>query len=534
MLGCGWCGVAILVGVVLGVVKPLSAQIRSAAKMLSEGNGRQTATAATSASGEILNESAQLLASDGEAFDQFGRSVSLSGDTALLGAWGDDDNGDRSGSAYVFRWDGSTWVEEQKLLASGGAENDSFGHYVSNSGSVAVVSASCDDDNGNNFGCAYVFRWDGSTWVEEQKLVASDGAAGDGFGLSASVSGDVAIVGAMGDSNYGYPFDSGSAYIYRWDGLRWMEEQKLLTLDIGVRGRFGVSVSVFGSVAVVGAFFDDENGARSGSAYVFRWDGLVWTEEQKLLASDGAAHDQFGFSVSVSGNVAVVGARYDDNENGESSGSAYVFRWDGSTWVEEQKLLPSGAAAWDFFGESVSVSSDVAVVGARIGDGNVLDSGSAHVFRWNGSVWIEEQKLVASSGADTDHFGSSVSVSGETVLVGAFFDDDNGTDSGSAYVFEIGITDCDENGIDDAEDIANCVGDLACGDCNRNGIPDGCEVGPGVAGFNLSFDYLAFSWCMEGPVSVSIDACCVSFDVEVNDSVALDDFANFQRMFVGD
>jgi len=133
----------------------------------------------------------------------------------------------------------------------------------------------------------------------------------------------------------------------------------------------------------VGADENDDNGEGSGSAYVFRWNGSSWVEEQKLLPSDGAAEDYFGCSVSISGNVALVGADEND-DNGEGSGSAYVFRWNGSSWVEEQKLLPSDGAAYDWFGESVSISGDVALVGAVLNDDDGADSGSAYVYTLTG------------------------------------------------------------------------------------------------------------------------------------------------------
>ncbi|MHC4414142.1 MAG: hypothetical protein ACYS0G_02535 [Planctomycetota bacterium] len=185
-------------------------------------------------------------------------------------------------------------------------------------------------------------------------------------------------------------------------------------------------------VAVVGAHNDDDNGSSSGSAYVYRWNGSSWGQEQKLLASDGAGGDWFGWSVSVSGDVAVVGA-YLDDDNGDRSGSAYVFRWNGSSWTEEAKLLASDGAAGDYFGVSVSVSGDVVVVGAYEDDDNGSSSGSAYVYRWNGSSWGQEQKLLASDGAAGDFFGYSVSVSGNIAVVGAYSDDY----TGSAYVYQV-------------------------------------------------------------------------------------------------
>jgi len=372
---------------------------------------------------EVITETAKLLASDGAAYERFGNSVSISDDVALVGAFDDDDNGSYSGSAYVYRYNGSIWVEEQKLLASDGSGQDHFGRSVSISSDVALVGAPYDY---GDTGSAYVYRYNGSIWVEEQKLLASDGAFGESFGYSVSISGDVALVGArwiVEDC-----FGLGSAYVFRYNGSNWVEEQKLLASDGAAYDLFGNSVSISGDVALVGAY---GGGINTGSAYFYRYNGSSWVEEQRLLASDGFIGDLFGISVSIGGDVAQVGAPHDID-----SGSAYVFRYNGSSWVEEQKLLASDGATGDFFGISVSISGDVALVGAFGDDDSGLGSGSAYFYRYNGSSWVEEQKLLASDGAASDNFGNSVSLSGDVALVGAYWDQDNGSGSGSAYVFK--------------------------------------------------------------------------------------------------
>ena len=377
-------------------------------------------------------ENAKLTASDAAASDYFGFSVSISGDTALVGAHGDDDNGSDSGTTYVIRYNGSNWVEEAKLTASDGAASDSFGISVSISSDTVLVGAMADDDNGSNSGSAYVFRYNGSNWVEEAKLTASDGAASDFFGLSVSISSNIVLVGAYGDDDNGSV--SGSAYVFRYNGSNWVEEPKLTASDGAASDHFGFSVSISGDTALVGAYEDDDSGPVSGSAYVFRYNGSNWAEEMKLTASDGAASDFFGRSVSISGDTALVGSLADD-DNGSSSGSAYVFRYNGSNWVEEAKLTASDGVAGDYFGRSVAIFGDIVLVGADEDDDNGSQSGSAYVFRYNGTNWVEEAKLTASDGAALDYFGRSVSTSSGTALVGSLLDDDNGSESGSAYVF---------------------------------------------------------------------------------------------------
>jgi hypothetical protein len=205
----------------------------------------------------------------------------------------------------------------------------------------------------------------GTAWLERQKLLASDGAAGDSFGSSVSISGDLAIVGAIDDCDKGY--DSGSAYIFKRDGTTWVQQQKLLASDGAVGDLFGRSVSISGDLAIVGADGDDDKGSHSGSAYIFRRDGTSWVQQQKLTASDGAAGNWFGWSVSISGDYAIVGA-IDDDDKGSASGSAYIFGWDGTAWSQQQKLLASDGAAGDFFGHSVSISGHKIIVGADYDD----------------------------------------------------------------------------------------------------------------------------------------------------------------------
>ena len=284
-------------------------------------------------------------ASDGAASDRFGRSVSISGDYAVIGAYyNDDDDGNRSGSAYIFERDGAgNWSEVQKLTASDGAAFDYFGNSVSISGNYAVIGAYGDDDNGANSGSAYVFERDGAgVWSEVQKLTASDGADNDYFGVSVSISGDYAVIGAYTDDDNGA--NSGSAYIFERDGAgNWSEVQKLTASDAAASDYFGRSVSISGDYAVISAYYDEDNGSESGSAYVFERDGAGnWPEVQKLIASDGNTFDYFGISVSISGDYAVIGANYTDDDNGANSGSAYIFERDGAgNWSETQKLTAS-------------------------------------------------------------------------------------------------------------------------------------------------------------------------------------------------
>ena len=384
---------------------------------------------------EEFGQLAELLADDGTSNDFFGHSVSIDGNIAIVGATYDDDNGSASGSAYVFEDTGLGWTQVAKLVADDGAESDHFGKCVSICNGTVVVGSYYDDDNGTDSGSAYVFEDTGSGWVQVAKLTADDGTESDHFGESVSVSDGTVIVGAYGNDGIGS--NSGAAYLFEDTGSGWTQVAKLTADDGRSSDSFGGSVSISGNTAIVGAIGDDDNGLTSGSAYIFTDTGSGWVQIAKLTAADGAADDRFACSVSLSGTRAIVGA-YRDDDNGTDSGSAYVFEDTGSGWLQVAKLTAADGAASDYFGLSVSIDGDTAIVGAYNDDDNGEDSGSAYVFEDSGSGWTQIARLSDSDGGAGDHFGDSVSISGQRAFVGAPYDDDGGSNSGSAQVYLIG------------------------------------------------------------------------------------------------
>ena len=371
----------------------------------------------------------KILADDATKYTNFGFSVSIDEDLAIIGSFHDDVNGTNSGSAYIFRWNGSSWVQEAKLLASDGTYADNFGWSVSISGVRAIVGAKGDDYNGNCSGAAYIYHWDVYSWIQEEKLVAFDRDGEDEFGNSVSIFGDYAIIGSPLDDDNGK--DSGSAYIFRWDGSSWVNEVKIVPSDGVSLDNFGKSVSISGDRAIVGA---DYNNARS--AYIFKRDGTSWIQEDKLVPSDGKIYDRFGRSVSISGDRAIVGAFFDD-DNGHHSGSAYLFHRVGSSWEQKSKIVASDGAAEDRFGWSVSISGNYAIAGAYANAAYGENTGSAYIFQWNGSSWVQETKLVASDADFYHYYGYSVSISGDCAMVGSHNDNDAiiGPATGSSYVY---------------------------------------------------------------------------------------------------
>lgn len=311
--------------------------------------------------GTSWTEQQKLTASDGEAGDCFGYSVSIYGNFVVIGAYGDENS---TGSVYIFNHSGTTWIEEEKLTAPDGSINDRFGSSVSIDGNYVIVGAYGDDDN---IGAAYLFE-NCCAWKIREKMNTSSGLPY--FGWSVSVSGDYAIIGAPGTPTSN---SSGSAYFFqRGDGTRWYEQAYWTGENIGEY--LGISVSIDGSYAIAGAYGDNEG---TGLVYTFQLNDENWSKGEKLTASDGEKKDYFGASVSIDGEYTIIGAYGDKN----SEGSAYVFKCNDTIWTEEQKLIASDGQSNDFFSYSLSINGGYIVIGAY-GDDNF--KGSAYIFMKKG------------------------------------------------------------------------------------------------------------------------------------------------------
>jgi len=261
-------------------------------------------------------ETVYLTASDGTYYENFGSSVSISGDYIIIGQKGDNN---AEGSAYVFWRSGDTWTQQAKLTASDKWSNSEFGNSVSISGDFVIVGAW-----GNNGNKAYIFEKPENGWqnmTETAKLTASDGASGDRFGSSVSISGDYAIVGASGDDEGGYS-DKGSAYIFSRSGGNWTQQVKLSASNGGENEYFGYSVSISGNYAIIGSYGDNSS---AGTVYTFLYDESSWSQKCVQNATGGSSGDQFGFSVTICGNYAIVGADCDDVGDNTNQGSAYIY-----------------------------------------------------------------------------------------------------------------------------------------------------------------------------------------------------------------
>ena len=416
----------------------------------------------------------KIVASDRGDGDYFGNSVAISGDYVIVSAYQEDHDTtggnplSDAGSAYIFKNNAGTWSEVQKIVASDRGASDWFGRSVAISGDYTIVGAFYEDHNTtggvflNNAGSAYIFKNNAGTWSEVQKIIALDRGSNDFFGISVAISGDYAIVGANQedeDETGGNTLsNAGSAYIFKNNTGTWSEVQKIVASDRGVNDIFGISIAISGDYAIVGAIYEDEDTTggnpltNPGSAYIFKNNAGTWSEAQKIVASDRGANDAFGISVAISGDYAIVGANQEDeDETGgntlSNAGSAYIFKNNTGTWSEVQKIVASDRGVNDIFGISIAISGDYAIVGAIYEDedttgGNPLTNpGSAYIFKNNAGTWSEAQKIVASDRGANDAFGISVAISGDYAIVGAFQEDEDTTggntlsDAGSAYIF---------------------------------------------------------------------------------------------------
>ena len=387
-----------------------------------------------------------------------------------------DNSAEDSGAVYVFTRSGNVWSQQAYLKASNAEADDEFGYSVSVSGDTLVVGAYQEDSsaagvNGNQTdnsadgsGAAYVFTRSGGVWSQQAYLKASNAEAGDYFGKAVAISGDTVVVGAYnedsnatgvdGDQADNSMYGSGAAYVFTRSGGVWSQQAYLKASNTGIYDHFGNSVAVSGDTLAVGA--DDEDSSatgvdgnqgdnsadESGAAYVFTRSGGVWSQQAYLKASNTESEDYFGESVAISGDTVVVGADGEDSSatgvNGnqgdnsaDDSGAAYVFTRSGGTWSQQVYLKASNAEADDWFGESVAISDDTLAVGAHNEDsnatgvdGNQADnsavlSGAAYVFTRDTGLWSQQAYLKASNTGGVDHFGRSVAISGGALAVGA-------------------------------------------------------------------------------------------------------------------
>jgi hypothetical protein len=382
---------------------------------------------------------AEFSSSDGGSTDNFGESVAISGDTAVVGAPNVDiAPGFDQGAVYVFVRSGSSWIQQAKLQASDPGSIDNFGSSVAIYGNRIVVGCPQDVIDGNlNRGSAYIFFRNGTTWTEQAKVTASDGNAEDFFGSSVDIQNTTAIIGARNADG------GGAVYIFNRSGGVWSETNKLVASDRANNDNFGVSVAISNSFLIIGASLDDHSGFTNiGSAYIFSGVDTIWNEITKLIPSDPEGDIRFGVRVDISNETAIIGATQDTVGGTFQRGSAYVFRRTSSDWTQEAKLTASDGAIQDLFGNSVAIENNVVVIGVlRKNISGNADQGAVYVFERDNTTWTQTNKLFDSNGIAGDNFGTAVDISGTKIIVGTPFADipafapEAGANQGSVSVY---------------------------------------------------------------------------------------------------
>ena len=364
--------------------------------------------------------------------EHFGINVDAYGDKAIVGADMTDGLGTTDeGSVHFFERIGTTWSLGQSLNASDGASDDRFGNNVSIYGDWAIVGAQ-DKDVGLNSaqGKAYIYHYNGSFWTEHTILTASDAADSDHFGSDVSISGAWVIVGAQ-HKDVGLNGSQGKAYLFKYNGTTWIEKQILTASDGIVNGQFGLNVSIKDDYVIIGA-------QGQVQAYIwYRQSGDTWIEQDILAPSDGVPGDWFGQSVAIADPWAIVGTPNKEVNNNDSQGQIYAFKRNGSSWVESAILTGSDGAEQDGFGREVDITGSHLVVGAWLKDVGIFTSqGQAYVFNVSGDLWNEEAIIAASDKEIYSRFGHGVAISGNWVIVGAMEKDYNAiTNIGKVYFY---------------------------------------------------------------------------------------------------
>jgi hypothetical protein len=392
---------------------------------------RPTAATETVAANE--GSTSKLAPADGEAGEQFGRSIAIQDDTALVGAPHDDVSGrSESGAVYWYERSGATWEARGKITSGEYEATDQFGWAVDIAGDWAFIGAI------GHKGAVFVFTREDGGWRQQRKLTASDGNLGDNFGKALALDTDRAIIGAPQDAD---PFgtNGGAVYVFEKISGQWAEAGKLLPSEGNQRDLFGKSVAISGDVALVGAYGNEAgHDGNGGAAYVFRFETGTWEEIARIRPEAIASVDNFGRAVTVEDDRALISGLVEDDE-GNRRDAAFIFERSGEGWRETAQLTPPTEDTTGDPGKSVALDGDRALLGAYMNDTAKGDrSGSTYVFERENGIWQRRASLVPADGDRGDYFGRALAAENGTAIVGAPLDEDpNGDEGGSAYVFNL-------------------------------------------------------------------------------------------------
>ena len=360
------------------------------------------------------------------ALDQYGAAVAVSGHRIVVGAPGDDDIGPSAGTAYILAFEGDSWVLEQQLLPDVTGTPAGFGRSVDIEGDTVVVAAGTGGSLGT--GAVLVFVHDGASW-QQLPALAADAPAGGTFGHAVAISGDTIVAGAPGE-HAGTMANAGAAYVWRRENGSWGGAARLAPNDPSGGKFFGRSVAVAGETIIVGAEADSEAALIAGAVYVFDRQGNAWTESQKLTLDNPSPGRLLGRSVDFDGELIVASAPGQIGEVGQ----VHLFVENGGEWSASDVLVASDEPGGGTFGNSVALSGNQIVVGSHFDDDQGGNAGAVYRFQRSGALW-EEEKLLGSDTTGGERLGEAVAIDGSTIVAGARSDDDRGVHSGAVYVF---------------------------------------------------------------------------------------------------
>jgi hypothetical protein len=371
--------------------------------------------------------------------DHFGSGLALQGNTLVVGAMDDPALGSSAGAAYCFELQGGEWVLQAELFGSNTKANDWFGSAVALDGDTLAIAGEHDNEPGAQGGSVYVFVRQGGAWVEQAHLTPGDWDPFDHFGASLALEGDRLVIGATepGWPSFGYQ-GPGVVYVFERSGTTWTQTARLHAQDGDDYDHLGNSLALQGDTIVAAAPGEDAGALNSGAVYVFTFDGSAWSQVAKLKSGDPSSSQTFGYDVALQGTTLVIGAS-EDSAALAFGGAAYVFEGAGASWTQVEKLVPADLASFDHFGASVDVDGDRLVVGANEADAAGTDSGATYVFRRFGGAWHELSKLVPEGNQAEDELGRNVAIEGQRVVTASLLAAPEFwlPDAGAAYVLEL-------------------------------------------------------------------------------------------------
>lgn len=456
------------------------------------------------AAGDFAQQ-AYIKASNTQATDHFGYALAISGDTLAVGVKDEDSSTDgidstpnesaaTSGAVYVFKRSGTTWLQEAYIKSSNSEANDRFGISVGVSGDTLVVGSDFEDSDATvvngaqtnaaaglnyNAGAAYVFTRSGSTWSQQAYLKASNAGSADRFGISVAIDGETIAVGSFGEASSTSGINStpndaaantGAVYVFTRSVTTWTQQAYIKASNPDGDDYFGNAVSIDKDTLAVGSYGEDSGTpgidstptnliGDSGAVYVFARSGTTWSQQAYIKSHLPSSNDNFGISVSASGDSIAVGSWRDDSNvpginlsaadasSNFDAGAAYVYKRTGSTWSQEAYIKASNLATGDSFGYSVGLSGDTLVVGAQNQDTTASNAGAGYIYTRSGTTWSEQKIFYANNLQASDTFGFAVGISNDTIAICSTNEDGSGvgvnptsnegaTDSGAVYVFK--------------------------------------------------------------------------------------------------